>query len=247
MCDFLLFLRSAKAKTTGVIAVLVLFCFPAGPSGFAEEKAKPVVKKIGENRYRLGEIEFDAKTREIFVPVVVNKREGGPMEYILVHENGKVHESVLITKASPLGLQVVLKLLKYQSGNGDVFNFLLPEEDREAKSGKSADRGNLLEFYVRWAEDEAIQAVNSVILDGKTKTPMPSGGWIYTGSEIDGGNYMAELEGSIIAVYLDPLSMFNMTIAGADDDERWGANPEAIPEIGTRGTLILRQSKATSK
>jgi hypothetical protein len=37
--------------------------------------------------------------------------------------------------------------------------------------------------------------------------------------------------------------MFNMTRDGADIDERWGANGDAIPEIGTKGTLILKASK----
>src|SRR5690606_6298120 len=43
------------------------------------------VKKVGATLYRIGEVEFDAKTREIRFPVTVNMREGGPMEYILVH------------------------------------------------------------------------------------------------------------------------------------------------------------------
>ncbi len=243
MRNFERLLWPAKKRVAGVIVFLLLAGVIAGSVGFAQEKSKPVVKKIGVTRYRLAEIEFDAKTREIFIPVVVNKREGGPMEYILVHENGKVHESILTTKASPLTLQIVLKLLKYQSGNGDVFNLLLPEDERKAKGGKKKDRGNLLETAIHWADSETAKLVNDVILDAKTSEAMSPGGWIYTGSEIDGGNYMAELEGSIIAVYLDTLSMFNMTREGADDDERWGANPDAIPEIGTRGTLVLKLSK----
>ena len=63
--------------------------------------------------------------------------------------------------------------------------------------------------------------------------------WIYTGSKIENGTFMAEAEGSIIAIYLDPLAIFNMTIDGADTDERWGANSEMIPEIGTPGVLTV--------
>ena len=32
-----------------------------------------------------------------------------------------------------------------------------------------------------------------------------------------------------------------LTREGADIDERWGANPESIPEIGTRGQVIIRR------
>ena len=50
---------------------------------------------------------------------------------------------------------------------------------------------------------------------------------------------MAEIEGALIAIYLDAIAMFNMSNEGADDDERWGANSEMIPEIGTHGTLVI--------
>ena len=50
----------------------------------------------------LGEIEFDAKSREIRLAAAMNMPEGGPIEYLLVHESGKVHESMLVTKARPL-------------------------------------------------------------------------------------------------------------------------------------------------
>ena len=81
------------------------------------------------------------------------------------------------------------------------------------------------------------------IIDGENAEPMAPGDWIYTGSTIEEGNFLAEGEGSIIAIYLDHIAMFNMTRDGADIDERWGANGDAIPEIGTKGTLILKASK----
>ncbi len=234
-------------RVLAAMAFLLLLCQTPGSFGIAQEKKQPPVKKIGVTRYRLGEIEFDAKTREVFLPVVVNQNEGGPMEYILVHESGKVHESILTTRVSPIEFQIVLKLLKYQSGKGDVFNLLLPESEQKAEGGKKANRGDLMSVVVLWSDSEEKLVATSLIIDGKTSKPMPKGGWVYTGSEIDSGNYMAELEGSIIAVYLDPVSMLNMTREGADDDERWGANKDVIPEIGTRGTMILSLSKEPSE
>ena len=211
--------------------------------GFAQEKKKPAVKKIGATRYRLGEIEFDAKTKEIFLPVVVNQNEGGPMEYILVHENGKVHESIFTTKVRPLELQIVFKLLKFRPGKGDLFDALLPENERASEGGRKSERGDLIDISVRWSDGGETVTPNDLILDARSAKPMSPGGWIFTGSEIYNGTFMAETEGSLVAVYLDPVAMLNMTGKGADDDERWGANKGAIPEIGTRGTMILRLSK----
>lgn len=207
------------------------------------DKPRPAVTKVGEHKYRLGQIEFHAKEREISLPVTVNMREGGPIEYLLVHENGKTHESVFTTEVSPLHLQIVMKLLKFQPGNGDVFNRLLPPEALENEGGEEADRGDLLR--VRFLEEgkEGVTPASSVILDGENSKPMSDGPWVYTGSKLEGGTFLAEGEGSIIAIYLDSIAMFNMTRDGADNDERWGANHAAIPEVGVRGMLVLSPEK----
>lgn len=197
------------------------------------------VQKIGETLYRLGGIEFDAKSREIHFPVVVNMREGGPVEYLLVHENGKVHESILTTAVSPLHLQIVMKLLRYQAGNGDVFNRLLIPELIEKEGGREADRGETVSFLFTPEGGEAMP-VYDLVIDGESAAAMTPGGWIYTGSVVQDGAFMAEAEGSIIAIYLDHLALFNMTREGADIDERWGARHSVIPEIGTKGVLTIR-------
>lgn len=213
---------------------------PKQGNAAAEAKAPGVsVKKIGENLYRLGEIEFDAKSREIRFPVTVNQREGGPIEYLLVRETGKVHESILTTSISPLHLQIVMKLLRYAGGNGDVFNRLLAPEVLEKEGGKEADRGETVSFLFQPEGGKALP-VHEMVIDGESAEAMAPGDWIYTGSAVEEGTFMAEAEGSIIAIYLDHLAMFNMSREGADLDERWGARHTVIPEIGTRGTLTIR-------
>ncbi|MEM6915988.1 MAG: YdjY domain-containing protein [Verrucomicrobiota bacterium] len=226
------------------IALLVLgthLCFSPFFSSAQdpEEAQRGAVTQIGENRYQIGDIEIDSKTREISFPVVVNMREGGPIEYILVHEHGKVHESILITSISPLNLNVALKLLKYEEGYGDVFNILLPPELLESEGGTEVERGDGFYFgFVPEGKTVAIPA-EDLILDGFLGRPMQADPWIYTGSKVEGGVFLAESEGSIVAIYLDNLAIFNMTIEGADTDERWGANSDSIPEIGTPGTFII--------
>jgi hypothetical protein len=207
------------------------------------------VKKVGETLYRIGEIEFDAKTRTIRFPATVNMNEGGPLEYILVNEKGKVHESIFTTSVSPLSLQVAMKLLRYKAGHGDVFNRLLAPESLDEDGGSATGRGDEVIFTFR-AEgaDEAIP-VYAFVIDGETTEAMTPGGWIYTGSVVEGGIFMAEAEGSIIAIYLDHLALFNMTREGADIDERWGARRSVIPEIGVKGimTIELYDKKKVTK
>lgn len=211
------------------------------PSGAGEPlpQAELDIKKVGETKFRLGEIDFDAKTREIRLPVTVNFREGGPVEYLLVHETGKVHESILATPVSPLHVEIVLKLLRYKAGSGDVFDPFLPEAERASQGGKKEERGDLASFFFETAGAEPRPAYE-MIIDGETAEAMSPGAWVHTGSQVQDGGFLAESEGSIIAIYLDPAAIFNMTREGADIDERWGARHTVIPEIGTRGTLVIR-------
>ena len=207
------------------------------------EAAKPEVsvKKIGETLYRIGEIEFDAKSREIRFPVTVNMREGGPIEYILVNEKGKVHESIFTTSISPTNLQIAMKLLRFKAGRGDVFNRLLAPEVLEKEGGIEADRGDSVSFTFQAEGDGKAVPAYEFVIDGESAEAMKPGGWIYTGSVVDEGTFMAEAEGSIIAIYLDELALFNMTRVGADLDDRWGTRTSKIPEIGTKGILTIQQ------
>ncbi|MEM7699033.1 MAG: YdjY domain-containing protein [Verrucomicrobiota bacterium] len=211
-----------------------------------DEGKKPAVTKIGETKYRLGEVTFDAKTRELEIPVVVNMNEGGPVEYLLVHEQGKVHESIFTTKVAPVDLQIAMKLLRYEEGHGDVFNRFLPAELVESEGGREADRGDPVDFvFLEQAQENETSAPNLVI-DAEGALPMDRGDWVFTGSYVDGDIFMAEAEGSIIAIYLDHIAMFNMTREGAETDERWGANGDLIPDIGTQGRLVIRPRPVTN-
>lgn len=234
------------------ISVILLLFFSVTSSVAQEELAKedqsrPEITKIGDYRYRLAGMTFDSQTREVFIPVTVNMREGGPIEYILVHENGKVHESIFVTKESPYQLQVVLKLLKYNTGKGDVFNRMYPPEVLEKEGGTEAERGDAVQFFFQEKGEVETLPVTAMMLDAKTSAPMTPGSWIITGSKIQDGNFLAEAEGSILAVYLDEISLFNMTRDGADNDERWGAFSKNIPEIGTQGFLILSPSSNSAR
>ena len=79
----------------------------------AAEPAKPSVTKLDGTRYQIGAVTFDEKTREIRFPARVNMTEG-LLEYLIVHQNGKVHEALLSTEISPTHLNLALTLLRYR-------------------------------------------------------------------------------------------------------------------------------------
>ncbi len=204
---------------------------------------KPSVEKLGDHRYQLGDIVFNGKTREIRFPATMNL-EKGLLEYMIVTGDGKIHESLFSTEISPSQLQVVMKLCRYKDGVGDTFDALFPDNEKKGKAGE-AERGSSLRIAVEWIErSEGIEIprryqLAELMRDLKTEGPVPKGQWIYTGSMVYEGTFIAEAEGTLVAVYIDNGALVNSFRRGADDDERWIANADVTPEIGTPVTVII--------
>ena len=74
------------------------------------EHEKPAAKKVGENLYRIGAVTVDAKLRAVAFPAKVNQLVG-LIEYAIVTETGKVHESFLSTKVKPSDIHAGVLLL----------------------------------------------------------------------------------------------------------------------------------------
>lgn len=219
------------------------------PEGVGEANAvKASVKKLGDHRYQLGEITFDGKTREIRFPAVMNM-EKGLLEYMIVTGDGKIHESLLSTEISASQLQVVMKLCRYKDGVGDIFDALFPENEKEGKAGE-AKRGSSVRIAVEWTEkSDGIEKprryqLAELISDLKTDGPVPKGQWIYTGSMVYEGTFIAAAEGTLVAMYIDNGALINSFRPGSDDDERWITNAEVAPKIGTPTTVILTPDTA---
>jgi len=200
------------------------------------------VEKLGENRYRLGNIQFDGKTREIRVPAAVNMREG-ILEYALVHGDGKIHESLLVTDIVPSQLQVAMKLCRYKDGEGDVFDVFYPEDEKKGAAG-AGQRGEAVALTVEWEVDGEHKAapLSEWIFDRKRDAVMPDEPWIYSGSYLYEGDFAADMDGTLIAIYLYRGAMLNTMTDGSHDDERWLANADKTPALGTQVTLVVAPS-----
>jgi hypothetical protein len=209
---------------------------------------KKAIQRIEGDRYKCGSIEFDQKTREIRIPCKLNMREG-PLEYVLVHESGKVHESLLSTAARPLELNIVLLLLSWKKSEA-FFDF--SEPDRGGVPVKKAKNppASQVEVHVAWKDKEGKDQTCRVEqwmhqIEKRAKvTEVP---WIYTGSIImPDGRWLAEDTGSIMALYVDPGSMFNNPREGNDLDDVWIADP-GVPEKETPVTVIFKPVAAPAE
>lgn len=214
-----------------VLCTMLALSVPGMGAAAEEPVPKPaeaMVEKVGENQYRIGAIELDAVTREIRFPAVVNQ-EDGTLEYLLVTEMGKVHESLLRTAVSPAQLQVGLKLLRYRAGLGHLVDHLWPP----GKAPVHEAQGEELELLVSWAEMPGIP-VRRAIQNRSTGKAMDETPWIFTGSEVIDGEFQAQAEGSIVAIYRDGFAMINSPHPQALDDENWFPLAGILPPRGAK-------------
>ncbi len=80
----------------------------------------------------------------------------------------------------------------------------------------------------------------------KRKPPPDLDTWIFSGSYVDKDGFAAQVQGSMIAVYLDRNAMINSPAKGNWDDALWISNPAAIPDEGTPVTVILSPAREKS-
>ena len=92
--------------------LLVLVALFVPLLSYAEEAhTYPEISEIGPGRYQFGDILIDQNNREFSFPGICNQISG-LVEYALVHENGKVHESLFRTKVRPRFVHACFLLLK---------------------------------------------------------------------------------------------------------------------------------------
>ena len=208
------------------------------------ESAKSRIKKTGDTDYSLGDITFSSATREVRVPTEVNMSEG-VLEYVLVHETGKTHESLLRTKVSPTELNVALLLCHYEPHIKEAAQYLAdPKPETKAKMALPMEHegANRVRLSVEWKDKDGkpqSAPVSDWIRDLKFKKPLQLDHWTYTGSFVSQTGYAAQDDGSHIAIYFDLVALMNLPDAGNGDDDRWLVEKKAVPPIGTPVTLVF--------
>lgn len=201
------------------------------------------LKKISATEYELDGIKINAATREVRIPTKVELKKA-PLEYLLVHETGKTHETVLTTGINPMAVQVALLLANYQPATEGMLA-KVPEKERPTTWKEEPPKtpgGNRLKIDVEWKEGEQTKKaplVDFVQFGDTGKPPQDLNYWIFNGSFMDERGFVGELEGSIIALWLDRAALINSPAEGAWRDDLWISLPKNIPEIGTPVTLVI--------
>jgi hypothetical protein len=195
------------------------------------------VEKISEGVYRVGLVTVDANKGAVSFGARVNM-EAGLIEYLICAEWGKLHESVLVTNANPLDIQLGLLALGMKYGGG------LTHQGDPAQG-----KGDPVRIFVQWDDRGTTQEVRGerFVLNTTRETAMEEADWIFTGSVVLEEGFAAQTYGLIVATYNDPYAILNNPLPSRADDEILFVNSNAVPPVGTAVTVILEAANGPAR
>lgn len=201
---------------------------PSPPKALDPDQLKSLIKRIGPGQFRIGDVTFDKRSREVAFPCKVNLRDI-LIEYAIVGKIGKLHESLLVTEVSPTHIHLAM--------------LLLGTKDMRPKSRKrQMPHGQPIDILISWQENGTKKSgrIEDWIIVEKGKQPINKGMWVYSGARIDNGYFTANTHESIVAIILDIDALANNPRTGNKNDEIWFPNEAQIPPIGTQVQVTFK-------
>ena len=234
--------RSGKFMTSPVASTNMA----SSATALESLKKRLDIEQTGPDTMRIGRVVLNKRERMVQIPCRVNMRRY-VVEYVLVTETGKRHESILVTEAKPEQLHVACLLLGVNATNlpGD-YNQPCP-----------VPPSNAVEIRATWNKDGApvscpldklvvIRTESTANTSPRqsnpqtTDKPMSPGNWFYNGSFFGPNAFQAEIEGSIISLIRDPASLVNNPRTDLDNDKIHYPNERLLPPDGTAVELVLK-------
>jgi hypothetical protein len=207
---------------------------PPGPPPMDPERQiqAPPLQMVAPGVYEIGEVRIFKKESKVEFPCQVNMADG-LLEYAVVGNYGKVHESLLRTRVEPYALQIALLLL----GLEPTTNPLSMQGDPRRPEGSPVN------LRVRWQEGELPREarIEEWIVNREDGAPMKPTSWIYTGSVVANGVFLAQVERSIVAIFHDPVAMIDNPLPEGGSGKIWFANPDKVPVPGTEVTVVIQR------
>ena len=223
-------------RTWSPLAFLTLLIPFNGFLNATEEEVspKPVFQRAEGGIIHFGSIEIDPSQRTVRFPATTLKVDM-PLEYSLVGEGGKTHETLFITQQKPSDIHVAMLLT-------------LPKTRKWEPIVVGNIIGDPVWVDVLWknsAGEEVRHPLETLIRNEATGSAGSEGPWIYNGSRIVDGVFQAETDKVIFAVFDDPFALINNPRKGHDNDELWNPIWERLPDPGTDVIIEVRRSQGS--
>ncbi len=204
-------------------------------AALAADVTNASVRALGAGRFGVGLVTLDKTNRIVSFPASVNLREE-TIEYAVVHQTGKTHESLFRTAARAQDIHVALLLLGVKPAMTNSFGV----------DGNALPLGDKVWIEAAWTTHGACVSlpIEELALNKQTKHPMPRGEWIYNGSNFSEGAFTAQRDGSIVSTHLDPGALINNPRPGRENDDLYVPNTAKLPPLGTPVEIIIRLAPA---
>ena len=200
-----------------------------------EPLPKAVIVDVAPGVKRVGAVTLDANKKQISLPVAINMNDG-PLEYLVVTGKGKTHESLLVTHAEPFHIKVAMLLLNCKGSDGR----LIPEDDEKPIPGEQ------VKVELHWKEEgQQKKSALERFVQRVDKKKVTEGPFVFNGSRVFQGTFLAQRDGSIVSLITDNAALFNNPRLGRDDDEIWRPQVKGLPPLDSNGTLVIKILKKT--
>lgn len=215
----------------------------AAASATSDQAANGVMKRLENGNVEVGGVIVDKVKRSIQFPAAVNMRKGY-VEYVLVGEGGKTHESTLVTQVSPQFVHVAMLLLG-AVGSGDTVTEVPANIDSEYLAKAPAIKGDAVRIDVQWGEggEQKRMPLEGLLVFGEEGKVVDNVKWIYNGSMVSAGRFIAQDDQSFISLITDSGALVNNVGPGHANDDLWQSNTAVIPPEGTKVTVEITLAK----
>jgi hypothetical protein len=200
----------------------------------AAAASEPALQKLDDGRYRIGTAILDKVGGSIAVPGKVNMQEG-LIEVFACTSRGKLHEAALELDVEPIHLQTALLAMGLEYGRA-------LSEQGEARRPE----GDPVEVWVSWGQGSSAQKwrAEDLVWDTQQGKPMRHVEWVFSGSQIINGTFMAGVEGQIVTTYHDPFTILDNPLEAGADDTVYEAYKDRLPPPGTPVEVTFVDARA---
>jgi hypothetical protein len=206
------------------------------------------LREISPGVFDFHGIRLDKKNHRVSFDAAVNQRVG-LIEYLLVNDKGKVHESLLSTKITPHDLHLALLLIGLKENKKSNLDEPLPPSAIDSAYLHEAPKikGAPVRITLAWKQDGKPQEApaDRWIFNLHTNALMSPGPWTYNGSLVEDGQFLADQELSIVAIITDPTALANNPREGYDDDQIWQIQESAVPAMDAPVEVTLTLDNPT--
>lgn len=199
-------------------------------------------KEIAPGIFKVGTVQLDKNTGTVTFPAKV-QMDDGLLEYLLVTPQGPVHETLFVSEAAPQDVHMAMLLL---GAKGMVKQPSEKQPGRiDAASLAKAPKltGDRISLSVKWTDKSGKEQsapperwIVRRIFTPKKPTKIVTaedGPWLYTGSYFYENRFIAQMDGTFIAMVTFPGALINNPRTGSNDDHVWFVKKEAVPPVGT--------------